>query len=498
MQGETIRMENGEAIMFNAQCSMFNKKNTVMKKIDRRSFLKTLGVGAAGAAVASCAPKNSAVLDPAGRYTTPVPTDQMTYRTNHNSGDKVSLLGYGCMRWPMIPNPNGRGQIIDQEQVNRLVDYALEHGVNYFDTSPHYGQGQSERATGTALARHPRDSYFIATKMSTFLDANGADPNVAKAGYHHSFEELQVDYLDYYLIHGAGIGGFGAPGVTGMSALHAKYLDNGMHDFLMQEKAAGRIRNMGFSHHGDLDVLQYLLEMHDRGEAHWDFVQIQMNYQDWHYATGWNTNGEIMYNMLAERNIPIVIMEPLLGGRLSNLPVHLVQRLKERNPENSVASWAFRWVGSHEHVLSVLSGMTYMENLEDNVRSFAPLVPLTDEENDFLEETAKLLITYPIIQCNNCQYCMPCPYGLDIPATLLHYNKCVNEGNLPESQGDPEYRKMRRAFLVGYDRSVPKLRQASHCTGCNQCSPNCPQRINIPQELERIDKFVEALKQNTL
>ena len=479
--------------------------------INRRGFLKVMGAGAtvaAGAALESCTPKKNAAFDPAGNYSTPVPTGQMTYRTNHNTGDRVSLLGYGCMRWPMIPNPNGGGGgrggrggggTIDQEAVNRLVDYAIEHGVNYFDTSPHYGQGQSERATGIALKRHPRDKYYIATKMSTFLDANGNDRNVALSGYHRSFDELQVDYLDYYLIHGAGIGGMG-PGsgnVTGMSALHAKYLDIGMHDFLMQEKEAGRIRNMGFSHHGDLEVLQYLLEMHDKGEAHWDMIQIQMNYQDWHHASGWNTNGEIMYNMIAERNIPIIIMEPLLGGRLSNLPQHLVARLKQQDPERSVASLAFRWVGSHPQVLTVLSGMTYMENLEDNIRSFSPLVELTQEDFDFLEETAEMLITYPLVQCNNCQYCMPCPYGLDIPGTLLHYNKCVNEGNLSTSRNDENYAKARQAFLVGYDRAVPKLRQAAHCTSCNQCSPKCPQRINIPREMQRIDQYVEALKQKT-
>ena len=178
-----------------------NNKNN----ISRRGFLKVMGAGAtvaAGTAFESCGPKKNAAYDPAGNYSTPVPTGQMTYRTNHNTGDKISLLGYGCMRWPMIPNPNGQGEIIDQEQVNKLVDYAIEHGVNYFDTSPHYGRGQSERATCIALKRHPRDSYYIATKMSTFLDPNGNERNVALAGYHNSFKELQVDYLDYYLIHG--------------------------------------------------------------------------------------------------------------------------------------------------------------------------------------------------------------------------------------------------------------------------------------------------------
>ena len=468
-----------------------------MKKIDRRSFLKTLGVGAAGAAMASCRPKTPAMYDPKSTHTDPVPTDQMTYRTHNVSGDKVSILGYGCMRWPMIPNPNGRGQIIDQERVNELVDYALEHGVNYFDTSPVYGQGMSEGATGTALARHPRNSYFIATKMSNHNIAQIPDISDAevfrqsKEMYEKSFVELKTDYFDYYLLHSIG-------GQRGMWTLNKRFFDSGVLDFLVEEKKKGKIRNLGFSWHGDIQVFNHMLQLHDEGKYHWDFVQIQMNYLDWTHATGRNTNAEYLYGELVKRDIMAVIMEPLLGGRLSDLPQHVVARLKQRRPEDSCASWAFRWVGSYPMVMCVLSGMTYMEHLQDNIRSYSPLVEVTEEDKVFLEETADLIMKYPLINCNNCEYCMPCPYGLDIPGTLLHYNKCVNNGNLPSSQGDPEYKKMRRAFLVGYDRSVPKLRQADHCTGCNQCSPLCPQSIDIPAQMQRISNFVESLKQNTL
>ena len=153
---------------------------------------------------------------------------------------------------------------------------------------------------------------------------------------------------------------------------------------------------------------------------------------------------------------------------------------------------------NHPNVLCVLSGMTYMEHLQDNLRTYSPLEPLNEEEKEFLEETAQLMLKFPTIPCNDCKYCMPCPYGLDIPAILVHYNKCVNEGNVPKSSQDENYRRARRAFLIGYDRSVPKLRQASHCTGCNQCNPHCPQSIDIPQELHRIDAYVEQLKQETL
>ena len=413
-----------------------------------------------------------------------VPTDKMTYRTSPK-GEKVSLLGYGCMRWPTIPAPEKGGNIIDQDAVNRLVDYAIAHGVNYFDTSPVYVQGWSEKSTGIALKRHPREKLIIATKLSNFQ--NWTREN-SIAMYKQSLKDLQTDYIDYYLLHSIGNGG--------IETFRARYIDNGMLDYLIEERKAGRIRNLGFSFHGTVDVFDEVLAMHDH--VHWDFVQIQLNYVDWRHASGRNVNAEYLYAELEKRGIPAIIMEPLLGGRLSNVPEHIMMRLKERTPQSSVASWAFRFAGSPEKVLTVLSGMTYMEHLQDNIRTYSPLVPLSDEEKDFLEETAQLMLKYPTVPCNDCKYCMPCPYGIDIPAILLHYNKCVNEGNLPKSQQDENYKEARRAYLVGYDRSVPKLRQASHCIGCGQCNSHCPQSIDIPKELHRIDQFVEQLKQGTL
>ena len=193
-----------------------------------------------------------------------------------------------------------------------------------------------------------------------------------------------------------------------------------------------------------------------------------------------------------------MIIEPLLGGRLSKVPQYVADRLKERNPEGSVASWAFRFAGTHEGVLTVLSGMTYMEHLQDNVKTYSPLVPLNEDELAFLDETAEIMQKYPTIPCNDCKYCMPCRYGIDIPAILLHYNKCVNAGEVAASINDEGYKKARRAYLVSYDRAVPKLRQASRCIGCNQCMPHCPQSINIPRELQKIDRYVENLKQDKL
>lgn len=459
--------------------------------MDRRAFLRRLGAASATAALAALpgctTPPPSVAVEGEGKA-----RGTMDYRTNPTTGDRVSLLGYGCMRLPTYAEPtdgHAKGDI-DQPQVNRLVDYAIAHGVNYFDTSPAYCKGLSERAMGLALSRHPRDSYFIATKLSNF-GRNTWSREASLAMYHNSFRELRVDTIDYLLLHGIGMGG--------MEAFVGRYVDNGILDFLLAERRAGRIRNLGFSYHGDIAVFDYLLSRHD--ELHWDFVQIQLNYVDWLHAKEQNprnTNAAYLYAELSRRGIPAVIMEPLLGGRLSRLPAHVVARLKQRRPADSVASWAFRFAGSEPGVLTVLSGMTYMEHLQDNLGTYSPLVPLSADDRAFLEDTAQLILRYPTVPCNDCKYCMPCPYGIDIPAILLHYNRCVNEGDVPRDAQSPDYRRARRAYLVSYGRAVPPERQADHCIGCEQCTPHCPQNIQIPHEMQRIDHFIEQLKQETL
>ena len=457
------------------------------KNISRRDFIKIAGAaGLVTAGLTACGKQQS-------KASAATIAGEMTYRTNPTSGDKVSLLGFGMMRLPSVGGRSARegNEEIDQEMVNAMVDYALDHGVNYFDTSPAYCQGKSEEATGIALSRHPRDKYFIATKLSNFAPSTWTR-EASIAMYHNSMKQLRTDHIDYLLLHGVGMGG-------GMDEYENRYIKNGVLDFLLDERKAGRIRNLGFSYHGDVAVFDHLLANHDK--YRWDFVQIQLNYLDWKYAkqiNPRNTDAEYLYDELAKRGIPAVIMEPLLGGRLSNVPDSIVAMFKEREPESSVASWAFRFAGSFPGVLTVLSGMTRMEHLQDNLRTYSPLEPLSDEEFAFLQHTADRMMQFDTIPCNDCKYCMPCPYGLDIPAILLHYNKCLNEGNIPASSQDDNYRRARRAYLVGYDRSVPKLRQASHCIGCNQCSPHCPQGIDIPAELHRIDAYVERLKQGTL
>ena len=412
-------------------------------------------------------------FDPSGTVKTDL--GEMTYRTNPNNGDKISILGYGCMRWPNDPVTGE----IDQEMVNKLVDKAIEHGVNYFDTSPAYLRGLSERATGIALKRYPRESYYIATKLSNFAPQQQSfEESVAL--YKKSFVEMQTDYIDYLLLHSIG---------SSMENFEVRYLNNGILDYLVEEKKKGHIRNLGFSYHGGNEVFDRAMKMHDDGEYHWDFVQIQMNYVDW--TTG---NCRYLYEELTKRNIPVVIMEPLLGGRLSKLPNHVIAHLKARRPEDSAASWAFRFLGTFPNIMCVLSGMTYMEHLDDNLKTYCPLEELTDEEFNYLEETAELIRKYPTIPCNDCKYCMPCPYGLDIPGIFLHYNKIVNAGTMPNNPEQKEYAELRRNYLIDYNRTIPTLRQADHCINCNQCSSHCPQNIRIPQELNKIADKIEALK----
>lgn len=443
----------------------------------RRDFIK---IGGAAALAAACAPRIK-------ESSAPEQGKGMECRENPLNGDKVSLLGYGCMRWPMIKGQNGK-DIIDQEAVNEMVDYAMANGINYYDTSPAYLQGQSEKAAGIALSRYPRDSYFLATKLSNFGDSS---PEASKKMLEDSLRELNTSYFDYYLLHA--IGGGGVP------VFEKRYVQNGMIDFLKKKKEEGVIRNLGFSFHGSPETFDYFMSLHDKGEILWDFVQIEMNYIDWNHADGVrNTNASYLYEQLDKRGIPIVVMEPLLGGRLANVPANISAQMKARDPEHSVASWAFRFVGSYPRVLCILSGMSSMDPLVENVQTFSNFRPLNGEELEFMEHLAVEMKEYPLVNCTNCKYCMPCPFGIDIPGVFQHYNNSITEGTYAQSAEQKNYFKLKKAYLTSYDKAVASVRQADHCIACGHCLSHCPQSIKIPDELLRIARYVEALKQDIL
>ena len=410
----------------------------------------------------------------------------MTTRYEAN-GKKVSLLGYGAMRLPTVDGMHANGwaqgysaSAVDQELVNRQIKTLLDGGVTYFDTSPAYCRGESEAVLGKALkaSGYDRKDYIIATKLSNF--APQQYPLAAcKAMFEKSLKALQTDYIDNYLLHSVGNG-------SGFETFSKRYVENGAIDWCADLRAQGRIRNLGFSYHGEPKAFEWCVERHDKYK--WDFVQIQMNYVDWLHAkevNARNLNAKYLYETLAKLDIPVVIMEPLLGGRLARYNYALAQELTPLDPEATLAKWAFRFCGTFPKVMTVLSGMTRMEHIEENIETFSPLKPCSEAELAALERAAQRLLTLNTIPCNSCNYCMPCPYGLDIVSLFTFRNSILCAKTPPSA----------REVLKAYARAVPEeLRRADHCTGCGRCSPHCPQSINIPREIAAIDDWIDSLK----
>jgi hypothetical protein len=443
--------------------------------MSRREFLKKLGIGT-GSAVAMMAMEPLSAFAQKDKKNNP--NVRMTYRVQHGSGEQISLLGFGMMR---LPN--------NQEEVNQLVDYAIEHGVNYYDTAPMYMRGQSEVLMGNALSRHPRDKYYVATKMSN-QGPNTWSFDASKRMYEQSLERLKVDHIDYYLLHG--IGG-------GMDSLKGRFLDNGILDFLLKEREAGRIKHLGFSYHGNVGDFDWLLDHND--EYHWDFCQIQMNFLDWRHASmrggrRSDADAEYLYNKAEKLGVQCVVMEPLRGGAFGRMAQELTDQLKAVRPEDSTARWAFRWVGSYPNILTVLSGMNRMDHLEENVKTFSPIEVCTEAENALLAKIADQMSGVPIIPCTACEYCMPCPYGVNIPGNFTYYNEAVNSHVLPLPEPSaPDYAERQQKFIEGYRKALPNAEKwARACQDCEECLPKCPQQIRIPNQLSRIVQTLRVRK----
>ncbi|MGN0832174.1 MAG: aldo/keto reductase [Kiritimatiellia bacterium] len=404
-------------------------------------------------------------------------------------GKQVSLLGYGAMRLPTVDGGHANNWMldasksaIDQEHLNRQVRELLEHGVNYFDTSPAYCRGESEAAIGRALRASgwKRGDYLIATKLSNFSPTQYS-LDACRKMFEASLKALGTGYVDNYLLHSIGNGGF--------ATFSRRYVENGAADWCLELRAQKRIRNLGFSFHGDKKAWDWCLERHDK--YRWDFAQIQLNYVDWRHAkqvNERNVDAKVLYDELTALKIPVVVMEPLLGGRLARYNWALANALAPVDPEASLAAWALRFCGSAENVMTVLSGMTFDEHIRENIKVFSPLKPCTARELEALEQAAVAYLSCNAIPCNCCNYCMPCPYGLDIPALLTFRNQFLT------ANGPRDAKKLLRA----YAKAVPEeLRRADHCTGCGRCGPHCPQQIDIPREIALIDAVIDELKAET-
>ena len=454
-------------------------------KITRREALK--GLFFTGMGIASGGMLLRSQASPAMAQTRTVPWieapkgTKIDSRTWDKMGETLGMLGLGCMRLPTLSGEAGgygRRRPLDQQAVNAMVDYAIEHGINYFDTAPAYGE--SEVVTGKALSRHPRSSFKIATKMSNM---NGrATLEAGKQMFETSLKNLQVDYIDFLLLHN----------LQNMSGFNSRFRNNGLFDWILEQKANGRIKHLGFSFHGTNDDLPGLVDLYD-----WDFVQIQLNYADWkEMSRGWGgssgtTSSEFLYNYLVSKGIPVLVMEPVKGGALANVSDGVASVLRERHPDLTPAGNALTFVGSLPGVMVTLSGMSNMEQLKENVSLFTNFKPFSDSDMAFMHNVADLYKSKGQIPCTACSYCMPCPAGVDIPGNFKIFNS-ASDALLTSDTGRKDVLEKRKAFLNLYNAQEEGIR-ADACINCNTCLPKCPQHISIPQHMERIRELAAKI-----
>lgn len=375
-------------------------------------------------------------------------------------GEKaLGLLGFGTMRLPTLPDGT-----IDEPQVSEMVRYAIEHGVNYFDTAYPYHGGESERVIGRVLGTYPRDAYYLATKYPGHQIANSYDP---AAVFEHQLEKCGVSYFDFYLLHN-------------VYEHSIKTYDDprwGIIDYFLEQKRKGRIRHLGFSSHGQVDNLRAFLDAH--GDQ-MEFCQIQLNYLDWSLQ-----DAKAKYELLAQRGIPVWVMEPVRGGRLAQLSQADIATLHALRPDESPVSWAFRFLQGLPNVHMVLSGMSNPAQMAQNVDTFSVEKPLTKEETDALLAIAEGMKN--TIPCTGCRYCCNgCPKGLDIPMLLWTYN---------------EIRFAPAINVAMRIEALPADKQPSACIGCGKCTKICPQNIGIPTAmkdfaaaLEKIPKWADLCR----
>ncbi|MDR1048658.1 MAG: aldo/keto reductase, partial [Synergistaceae bacterium] len=382
---------------------------------------------------------------------------KMETRRFEGIGREVSLLGFGLMRLPLRSD---RSEDIDFERAEAMVDRALEAGVNYFDTAWIYHEGQSEVFAGAALNRHPREKFNLATKLWV---RNLESAEEAEREFARQLEKCRVDYFDFYLLHNLNEESWSVA------------LEHRLCELLLREKERGRIRRLGFSLHGSHEHLERVAKEYD-----WDFAQIQINYVDWDAM-----NAKRHYQVLEERGIPAVVMEPVRGGALAHLPPRAEEILKAADPEASPSSWALRYAASLPGVMTVLSGMSSLEQVEDNIKTMTGFRPLSEKEREVLERAAAAYRASGFLPCTGCRYCMPCPSGVDIPGVFAAYNRY--RASLAENPSmAPILFQMTNSALTPSER-------AHRCSACGQCRPRCPQGIDVPRGVRETADFAAGI-----
>ena len=372
----------------------------------------------------------------------------MEKRKMDKLGIETSLLGFGCMRFPTLDNGK-----IDEVEATEMLDRAIKSGVNYIDTAYPYHNGESETFLGKALQGYSRDSYYLATKLPTWLVHKKED---VERLFEEQLNKLKTDYIDFYLLHAIG------------KERWNKMVELGVVECCEKLKAEGRIKYLGFSFHDDYEAFEEIINARE-----WDFCQIQLNYMDTEEQAG--IKG---YQLATQKKVPLVIMEPIKGGSLAKFATDIEQKYKALDPESSVASYALRWVGSLKGVKVILSGMSTMEQVDDNLKTFQDFRPLSVEEENTVKEVVTLLNSRVQNGCTGCRYCMPCPAGVDIPGNFRAWNTYHMYQN---------YNVVKWEWEMG----LGEKHQAKNCIKCGKCEAECPQKLNIRKDLDKVQEDLD-------
>lgn len=362
---------------------------------------------------------------------------------------EISLLGLGTMRLPCkTPLKRESNPLINYDKAQKLVDIAYENGVNYFDTAYMYHVGKSEKFIGTALKKYPRDSYYLADKLPIWMCPKKEDMEKV---FKNQLERTGHEYFDFYLLHSLDKANF------------EKCEKFGAYEFVSKKREEGRIKNIGFSFHGTVEDLKTIVAAHK-----WDFAQIQMNYLDWK-----NQNANEQYKILTDAGIPVIVMEPVRGGKLADVNKDIEKMFKNSKPDKSIASWAIGFVASHPNILTILSGMNSEEQLYDNLGTLTDFAPFDDKEMQICFNAAAMINKSNIIPCTGCDYCADCPRSVKISSIFALYNKLQNN-DITLQEAKEKYKAI-----------TPNV---SSCVSCGKCATHCPQSIQIPKMLKLIEE----------